>query len=513
VARRRPQYYLADLVAIVALSGLGLALLRSFEQPGSFVAIFILLWLVGIAWTVSRVMRDAPTCEECGRRFMPPRQKRLPRLCPQCGEPQLSAGRSRKALANGFWAVLVALVLLIVVLVRFVPVDWAGSAPPSMSWLVLHIALPLVPVLLLALFLVLFFARFLKDVVRSGLATVWYSGPTNPVPLLMEQMETTRSRLESLLGKAMVGQPPPRILCFRKRIAFQAFLTPLLPRVLNWLKSLDGVYIRRPYRILTLCTDEVPYRVLDRDKSATVLFCSYFVLEISPANPPATWFRLGISKTLTSDRDDRARLNRKILVALSKGTAPLSDLFKLNDNGLVKLLEGWNNRRDFERLEQFTAESWSVCEYLGGDEAPAERRHRFRAFLNDNPSKEQPEEVFKRHFGFGFGGLVESWREWVQEQGIGTFAPLPRFIQDGLRNRVIPCIKDRQANREDRILAIRCMGIGGYALGADALIGLLKDDEAIPREEIVWALEAISGMAYGDDPDRWADWWSSHSPT
>jgi hypothetical protein len=26
-------------------------------------------------------------------------------------------------------------------------------------------------------------------------------------------------------------------------------------------------------------------------------------------------------------------------------------------------------------------------------------------------------------------------------------------------------------------------------------------------EEVVCALEAISGMAYGDDQDRWSAWW------
>ncbi len=150
-----------------------------------------------------------------------------------------------------------------------------------------------------------------------------------------------------------------------------------------------------------------------------------------------------------------------------------------------------------------------MFEYLGGEQAPAERRDRFRAFLNDNQSKEPHEDVFKRHFGFGFGTLIETWQQWVQEQGIGTFAPLPQFIQDGLLHRVIPLIENRQATREDRIQAIRYIGIEGYALGAGALIGLLKGDDAIPREEVIWALEAISGMAYGEDQDRWMAWWNS----
>ena len=59
-----------------------------------------------------------------------------------------------------------------------------------------------------------------------------------------------------------------------------------------------------------------------------------------------------------------------------------------------------------------------------------------------------------------------------------------------------------------RILAIRDMGSKGHILGTDALIGLLRSDDDIPREPVIWALEAIAGMAYGDGPDLWTAWWN-----
>ena len=197
-----------------------------------------------------------------------------------------------------------------------------------------------------------------------------------------------------------------------------------------------------------------------------------------------------------------------MLVALSRETALATGLFTVNNKDLAKLLQGWSEHRNFARIEQFSAEASSVCEYLGGEQAPAERRDRLREFLNDNQSKEQPEEIFKRHFGFGFRHLSESWREWVREQGIGVFSPPRPFIQDRLLNQIIPLVNDRQATREDRITAIRTMGSEGYFVGTDILIGLLQSDDSIPREEVVWALEAISGMANGDDHNRWAAWWS-----
>jgi hypothetical protein len=41
------------------------------------------------------------------------------------------------------------------------------------------------------------------------------------------------------------------------------------------------------------------------------------------------------------------------------------------------------------------------------------------------------------------------------------------------------------------------------------LIGLLRSDDTIARKEVTWALEAISGMAYGDDQERWTAWWNA----
>jgi predicted RNA-binding Zn-ribbon protein involved in translation (DUF1610 family) len=133
VARRRSQFFLADLVAIIALAGLALAVVRSFGQPGIPVGLFVLIGLVFIVWHAFRVIREAPLCEQCGRRFIPRTKKTLSPVCPQCGEVQLGANRSRKALAVANWAVL-TVVLLVAVLIRFSPVEFAGSVTSFIPW-------------------------------------------------------------------------------------------------------------------------------------------------------------------------------------------------------------------------------------------------------------------------------------------------------------------------------------------------------------------------------------------
>ena len=72
--------------------------------------------------------------------------------------------------------------------------------------------------------------------------------------------------------------------------------------------------------------------------------------------------------------------------------------------------------------------------------------------------------------------------------------------------RVIPIVQDRGTDRLERIQAIREMGKAGYVLGADALIEVLGKDDQIPAEEVVWSLESISGLALGNDANRWTDW-------
>jgi predicted RNA-binding Zn-ribbon protein involved in translation (DUF1610 family) len=635
VAQRRAQFFLADLVALIAVGGLALAFVRSIEHPVNAIVISLLIAFVVVAWKMFRMTREAPACAECGRRFIAPTQKTLPTLCPQCGQPRIRPGRTRKDLAVGSRAVLAALVLAVVV-APFLPPDLA-RVPFGLQSL---LAPPLSIMVILTIFSLVFLARYLGDVaqldpmpcekcgcvlppnststplicprcrlrclpekqlrkkqatgfgiilalllmvsleagfrladfagshfglgyriavlvvvvatmvgspvvlvgvlvilnlvrggrlrsepfilararkvtgddgevLRSAQATVWYTGPKNPVPQLMEQMDATRTRLESLLGRELVSPPPIRILVFEKRSDFQAFFQPLFAHLSTWLKTRDGIYIRSPHRILALSTEEISYQVVDLDKTAYALFSNYFMIETSPDKPPAAWLQRGICKTLCSDPEDRARLNRKMLVSLSKRTSLAADLFKFNDKELVKLIKGLSNHSNFQKLEQYGAESWSVCEYLTGNQAPAERQDRFKAFMNDDQSNAQPEEVFKRCFGFGFDHLFENWQEWVHEQGIGNLARIPPLVLARLLNHTIPLIEDRQARREERILSIRNMGAEGYVVGAGALIRLLGNDDAIPAEAVIWALEAISGMAYGDDNERWAAWWSS----
>ena len=185
------------------------------------------------------------------------------------------------------------------------------------------------------------------------------------------------------------------------------------------------------------------------------------------------------------------------------------DLFQVKEKTLIKPVRSWANHDSFTRLSQWRPQSWSVGEYLFGSESTKERRARSTAFLEDLKSSDGQEEVFEHHFGHSYDRLLEDWRTWVLEHGEGTHAPPTPRIRDVLITELIPTIRNRQAKELDRIHAVRTMGMEGYALGADALIDLLRTGGDIPSEELVWALESISGLVQGADPEAWAAWWAS----
>ena len=70
-------------------------------------------------------------------------------------------------------------------------------------------------------------------------------------------------------------------------------------------------------------------------------------METFPARPPAAWLQRGISRTRTSDPLDRARLNRKMLVSLSRGTTLASELFSFDEKQLARLMKGLGEQRNF----------------------------------------------------------------------------------------------------------------------------------------------------------------------
>jgi hypothetical protein len=199
-----------------------------------------------------------------------------------------------------------------------------------------------------------------------------------------------------------------------------------------------------------------------------------------------------------------------MLASFSRGTALVAEeLFRSRPRVLSRALANLYNRSNAVGLRQLQSQASSLVEYLAGSAAPEDRRAPFRAFFKETTRRGDDERIFQRHFGYGYDRLLRDWREWVEARGIGAHSIPPPDLITAIRDRIVPAIRDHNLRVMDRVLAVRDLGRTGFPFGCDALIGLLLKNDRDLREEIIWALEDVSGLALGDDPEGWCTWWNS----
>jgi hypothetical protein len=534
MSSRRRQYTLFDLVMWVIFYGLLFGFARSILSPTDtpFVVfpIGFAVWF-GVRGAV-RARRGGSPCPECGRRFIPAAREPKPAVCPWCRNRSLGPAQLRRVQING-WLVILGAAALFTGLIGLPFWGTLSNRFGRSAWIVVPLFILGAAVGLLTTFLAVLLivslvrnwlllvekpalafarkcARQEGTIERTGLATIWWCGSTDPTSMVLEQMETSRRRFERLIAGPLEALPPVRILVFDERRAFLAYHRNLIAPM----AQLDGAYTPRPARSITLTTEDIRSRLHDLETTIRALFGWYF-LEAHKGSLPATWLQVGISSALAHDpdSDSRRHLNRRMRVALSRGTAlGAGELFPLSLRELVRRVRHLADHDTFARLTQLRGQCWSLVEYLAGAEAPADRVGRFRSFLSDLQARGSQEEVFEHHFGHGFGGLLERWQAWVQQQGLGSDPLPPPVIRAALLERLIPLIRDRGEKAQDRVLAIREMGSAGYPLGADALIELLREGDDRFTADAAWALESISGLNFGNDPNRWGAWWGGLDP-
>ena len=471
------------------------------------------MWVypLGVALLCLLVMRARARstqceCQSCGRRFFRPRNGEASGLCPACRNAKLLPEQHRRLAIQGFVIIFILLLILTFVLAFPLQALLGGIAYPLVAIGVFVILCGGFVLRLLvrtrrmsnpahALKVARACAREVGKETTIGPVSVYAFGASDPILMLKEQWEICQRRFETLIGEPLDVDRPLRFFVFGKRNSFDAFFR----EAFLYGSNTDGIYVPWSTPTISLTTEFPASRLADLERITRVLL-GYFNLDSYRKCP--LWLQVGISNLVASGGDEieSARLNRKMLAALSRGDS--LDLFHLNGRSIVKLVRDWQDFDNFSRYSQLTAQSCSVVEFLCSE---VKRLKRFRAFLREVTKKSSIEEVFRRHFGHGFETLVQQWRVWVLDRGIGSHEPPPDHILDALIERVIPIVEDEGADTLERIQAIREMGRKGYALNADALIDLLGKNQ-IPSKEIVWSLESISGLALGDDVGTWRDW-------
>ena len=117
-------------------------------------------------------------------------------------------------------------------------------------------------------------------IVELGPHRVWYAGDADPSALVNEQLATSRSRAEALLGGTSEPEKPMRIFLFNRRDDFEAFLRPFLPHA--W--CFDGFPLTPG--TFAISTEDVPSHVVD--VATTLLDAGALTIGAQPVDWTAT---------------------------------------------------------------------------------------------------------------------------------------------------------------------------------------------------------------------------------
>ena len=124
-----------------------------------------------------------------------------------------------------------------------------------------------------------------------------------PTPMLKSEMDSCRSRFESLVHEPIEGEPPLRFFVFGRRDAFDAFFrrASLVPG------NLDGFYSPGKIRTISFTTDFPAYRLPDAPRLTRVLVAYYF-LDAYRKRPAPLWLQTGVAQLIAcgGDREELA---------------------------------------------------------------------------------------------------------------------------------------------------------------------------------------------------------------
>ena len=332
--------------------------------------------------------------------------------------------------------------------------------------------------------------------------------------------ERTQERTEGI----KIGQVESvGVTVFRHKTELERYLSSYGLELWTLFERAEAFYLTSPARILVAQDHWQPRIGLRATMVAHLL---------SGQSCPWGWLKHGLSLSLAhDDAADLARINRRMLAGLQNRQAlAASKFFRHRMKAFTpirslgsKVILIRRKAANFALQRQFVGQMWSVVEFLCGSGATEERAVAFRAFFQDAERDRDPEGAIERHFGLTGDELLSQWRSWVVAQGIGVHgAPQPELAA-AIMGGPAAAARSSEAPLFDRIVAIRGLGMLGFAAFADVLIDIARHNNGELRLEACIALEMISGQTLAaaraerlaahapalDPIEYWESWWAS----
>lgn len=346
------------------------------------------------------------------------------------------------------------------------------------------------------------------EVLQFGPVMAWCGEGTTLGREIERELSICENRVRSLTGQTVSVGPWLRCLVFGRRDHFEQTLKAL-GFVLGKGSYYDGVYLGAPPRVAFLEESEERRKSPDPFASLRCVLVYHLVepLGISFRTP---WLNGGLAHVVAHEGDAArlARQNRRVLADLAaRRTLDAKAFFA----PLPRIV--WNLKlpaeRDLAAVARHAAreaQQHSFMEFLCGGGATPERRLAFQRFLADPRRQKRQDEALVASFGCSPETLLDDWRQWVEQLGVGQHVPPPAEYAEVLASGPVAKIENEQAPLIERLRAVRRLGREGFTIGVDALIGVLRHGPEDLAAEAVWALEAISGRPLGADVAAWEAW-------
>ncbi len=343
-----------------------------------------------------------------------------------------------------------------------------------------------------------------------------FFGHSTLEPMFRQTWERLLAAYSELVGEPVTTKYPLLVLVFEEGRAYEAFL--------NDRPSTAGVYRTVGGREIVICEQWSLDRSIEPEQLLGWLLADYLFDCQKHFRAPAGLAAM-LGWLLTSDGDARLAfsIHRMLRAALDRNEPCLQD------NPLVTSVP-----ESARHAIYWNCQAAALAQYLAGAKFTT-RREQFTSFLRELSKREALEVVLERNYACSLSALTENWHCWEVMQPIEQYDPPPASLRRHVAEKVVPLVLDPTVSRDRRLEAIRHLGTGGDVTVGAVLIELLQAAEdiaaraadrepvagsefALPyradsaepqtlQAEASWALELLSGEAFGCEVQPWREWW------
>ncbi|HVC93283.1 MAG TPA: hypothetical protein VND64_06305 [Pirellulales bacterium] len=531
-ARGGNLFVTAGFDAIILWDGTSLApvrtLWRGWSEPPFLVWVGFAVWF--FIWLMLRARKLRLPCRACGNLYLRAGKKDKSVDCPTCRQKNMTVAEQKRENRTNLrkllplWLPVLAIVALPMAagIESWMPVAFWPALLLSILFLALALPLLAIGAILLVYFVIRRrYADERRDLAlaehsageqgivrRYGAVTAWWAPTTTLADTFETELPLACERLAAALGRTIEISRQLRVIGFEHRADYDRYRRA--HDLFQPDRSQATIYRPgTPCRAL-VCEELMRESGVDMAIQLRPLVLSHFVSSCSHGRL-RPWLSVGLVYHLSRDEQPghSAMLNRGPLAAMARGAlVPWEPWFLGTPTKLWWKHGAGDTLKSFSFWHLFNWQSISLVEFLIGGGAPPQRKAAFGPLFDDPELHRIPEQAFERHYGIPLERMLVEWRLWIESRGAGSHEPPPAPLCDASRRGALATLASGEATLQDRIAAIRGLGGGGYPLGADELITIVREGPDELREEAVWALETISGHAWGRDVNRWEQWWN-----